>query len=391
MKLRLSLFLLFAALGSAMACTSTSAGDDDGDDDDSVASSSGAPDGSSGQAGSSGRAGSSGTSGSSGQAGSSGAALPEGTLLYVRSAGDDRDELVARELSTSSERVITDLTGDGSSGWEIRGYALSPNRRRIALASLFGPTAEDTATGLATRAIWTLATDGSDFRRLTPTFPNTADGRQNFTIEVSEPMWTDDGANVLYDFGNYWWEGTQIRGGSLPWSVAASGASLPSSWDTPLGCSVIYPSRNPTTGEVLLLHSVCVPGSGEEGLYLYPKNGGQAPRQLLATGRSQGIELYLSTPGWFADGSGFLFAASNADTDWRPGLFVYDLGTQQATRLLSPPVGSTVVGAAVSPDGNRIVYCLRDDDDTRDLYVIDVAAETNEPLTTDGKSCVPSF
>jgi ubiquinone/menaquinone biosynthesis C-methylase UbiE len=42
--------------------------------------------------------------------------------------------LIARDLASGDERVINDLTGDGSSGWEIWGYSLSPDRRRIEIA-----------------------------------------------------------------------------------------------------------------------------------------------------------------------------------------------------------------------------------------------------------------
>ncbi len=172
----------------------------------------------------------------------------------------DHDVLVARDLSNDDELVITDLTGDGSSGWEIGGYSLSPDRRRIALASLYDPTDEDVATGLATRAIWTFAVDGTDFRRLTPTFP--PDGRQGFQYDIADPEWTADGSRVLFDFGEYWWEGTTFKGGSFPWSVAADGSEPPKSFPTPADCTVMYPTRNPATGEFLFLHTCVCPDKG---------------------------------------------------------------------------------------------------------------------------------
>ncbi len=352
-------------------------------------------------AGSSGTSGSSGSSGEpSGSSGSSGAAgggpeLPAGTLLYVRAETSDKDILVARDLESGDERVVTDLTGDGSSGWNIWGYSLSPDRRRIAIASLYGPTKEDTATGLATRAIWTLATDGTDFRRLTPTFPNRSGGRNQYQIDVSDPMWTANGANVVFDFGEYWWEGTNLRGGTFPWIVSAAGGEPPSSVPTPTDCTVLRPARNPATGDMLFIHSVCIPGSGTSGLYLYPEEGSTKPKQLLASSRATGgIDVFLATPSWIADGSGFLFVGSTAETDWTPSVLAYDTAKGTATTLVVPPSGRTVDAVAISPDGSKIVYCLRDPATKKeDLHLIDVSAAkpTDVAITNDGKSCDPSF
>ncbi|OJY20603.1 MAG: hypothetical protein BGO98_04760 [Myxococcales bacterium 68-20] len=322
--------------------------------------------------------------------------MPDGTLLYLRHESKDHDLIVARDLASGEERVVTDLTGDGSSGWEIRGYALSPDRRRIAIASLYGPTKEDTATGLATRAIWTLATDGTDFRRLTPTFPKDDQGRKGFTYDVSDPMWTADGSRVLYDFGSFWYEGTTLAGGSVPWIVSAAGDAAPESFPTQFGCSVIHPARNPATGEYLLIHSVCVPGQGDgDGLYLYPADGGTRPKKLLASAHVNGsVDVFLEKASWLSDGSGFLFIGGTSDTDWNPSLLAYDMKAGTVSAIVVPPQDSTIYSVAISPDASKIVYCLRNDNDsTVDLHLIDVSAAspTDTAITTDGKSCYPSF
>lgn len=353
--------------------------------------------GGAGTGGGGGAGGGAATGGGTGAGGGAGQGpqLPDGTLLYLRHPTSDRDVLIARDLSTGTERVVTDLTGDGSSGWEIWGYALSPDRRRIVIASLYGPTAADTGTGLATRAIWTLATDGTDFRRLTPTFPNNSGGRQSYSIDVSNPEWSADGSQVVYTYGEYWWENLTLKGGSEPWTVAASGASLPSQFPVAFGCSVLYPSRNPATGEMLLIHSVCVPGIGTNGLYLYPAAGGTSPTALVESSRAAGgIDVSLSKPAWFTDGSGFLFVAASADTNWVPGLFLYD-ATQHTVRLLvAPEAGTSVDSVAVSRDMTKIVYGIwRNADSSGDLHLIDlsVAMPVDVPLTTDGKSFSPAF
>lgn len=321
--------------------------------------------------------------------------IPEGVLLYVYHQTPDNDLLVAHELETGDEVVITDLKGDGSSGWPIEGFALSPDRRRIALASLYDPTAEDVATGLATRAIWTLALEGSDFQRLTPTFPNDSQGRQGFQYSVDYPAWTADGSQVVYNFGTYWWEGTNLEGGTFPWIVDADGGSLPTTFTTSAPCTVIHPARNPVTGDFLFIHSVCVPGQGSgDGLYLYPATGSSSPQQLVASTHVEGgVDVFLRTAAWLPDGSAFLFMGGTAETNWRAGLLLYDLQDGAVYSLAAPPENASVYGATVNADATKIVYCVRDDDGKEDLRVIDLSAAspTDTALTTDGKSCDPSF
>lgn len=329
-----------------------------------------------------------------------GSALPDGTLLYQRterSGNDVHDSIIARDLATGTESVVTDLTGDGSSGWEIWGYSLSPDRRRIALASLYGPTKEDNATGLATRAIWTLATDGTDFRRLTPTFPNDSGGRQSFTHDVGDPEWTADGSQVLFGFGTYWWEGGELQGGSFPWTISAAGGEYPASFPTPTSCGqVVHPSRNPVTGEFLFLDQICIPGQGDgDGLYLYPPDGSTSPKKIITSARVDGnVDVFLAKPAWFPDGSGFLFIGGVTETNWSPSLLAYDIKADKISLVVAAPRGAIVNSVAVAPDASKIVYCVRQNEGTAtDLHLIDLtaASPTDAAITTDGKSCAPSF
>ncbi len=335
--------------------------------------------------------------GSSGANGST--SLPDGTLLYVRAETADSEVLVARSLADGSERIVTDLRGDGSDGWEIWGYSVSPDRTRLAIASLYGPTKADTDTGLATRNIWTLAADGSDMKRLTPTFPNTGRGRSAFTIEVSHPVFDSDGSSIIYDFGNYWYEGTTLEGGSLPWAVATSGDALPTSFPSVTNCSVIRPSRNPATGELLFLHSVCTTRE-DEGLFLYPPGGGTRPKKLVGYSYGAGgVAPSVETTSWIADGSGFVFVGSTTvdrgegNEETAVCLFLYDMANGTVSPLVVPPSGAVVRNAAISPDATSIVYCLRAADESENLHLIDLTASTptDTAITTDGKSCHPGF
>jgi hypothetical protein len=315
----------------------------------------------------------------------------------VRSDTAKQDSLIARDLKAGTERVVTDMRSDGSSGWQINGYDLSPDRTRIVLASLYGPTQADNDTKLATNRLWSLATDGTDFRRLTPVFDNTGAGKTNFSIEVRDPVFSLDGASVLYDFGNYWYEGTSLKGGSAPWGVSSAGNGVPSLFPTQASCTIVSPSFNPATGDVVLIHSVCV-NSSDVGIFSYPKAGG-APTKLVAQAYGVGfVRPSLEAVSWIVDGSGFIFPgltdvqASNTTNTVR-ALFAYSVAKNAFSAIVLPQAGETVQNAAISKDAQTIVYCVRHADSTTDLHVVDLtpSTPTDTALTTDGKSCSPKF
>jgi hypothetical protein len=401
-----------SALASAAACNSedssadpdASGGGDPSDDDGEA----GSPDGAGGgdAAGGSGDSGTVSAGGTTGEAGSdsvggAGAptadALPAGTFLYVYSQTADSDWLVARDFETGEERVVTDLRGDGSEGWEIWGHSISPDRRRIALASLYAPTDADVATGLSTRRIFTLATDGSDFQRLTPVFPNTGEGRTGFNISIEDPAFSADGSAIIYDMGNWWYEGTTLEGGSAPWYVATTGDELPALFPTSASCTIVAPSVNPATGDILLVHSVCL-SSDDEGLFLYPIAGG-APAKLVDRGYGAGaVDPALEKASWLGDGSGFVFVGSievdrgDNVTETARSLLLFDMTSGDITALVIPDPDTHVRNGAISPEGTSIVYCL-DHEGGLDLHAIDLTLDplVDSPLTNDGKSCAPGF
>ena len=386
--------------GANWAGPSGGNGDGSGGDADSAGGTSASAGGadSSGPAG----AGAPGNAGSPGQ-GDAGAsttgtpdALPTTTFLYVQSVTPDSDRLISLDYLTGDTRVITDLKGDDSDGWEIWGHAISPDRTRIVTASLYGPTKADNATGLATRRIWTMATDGSDMQRLTPVFDNDGAGRKNYSISVQGPVFTNDGQGIIYEFGNWWYEGTSLEGGSFPWFVSTDG-TLPEPFPTILSCTVVDPSVNPVTGEVLLVHSVCV-NSADEGIFLYPSTGGTKPIQLVARGYGAGaVDPALQKASWLADGSGFIFVGNidvqrGADTDVTASILLFDMETGQASVLFSPDADTDVRSAAIAPNADGIVYCLAHDN-VLDLHAIDLTVDPPEDsvVTDDGISCSPGF
>jgi hypothetical protein len=324
-------------------------------------------------------------------------ALPTTTFLYVRSVTPDNDQLVSLDYVSGDTGVVADLQGDGSDGWEIWGHTISPDRTRIAIASLYGPTKADNVTGLATRRIWTMAVDGSDLQRRTPVFDNDGGGRTNYSIAVQDPVFSKDGQSIIFDFGTWWYEGNTLQGGSFPWLVPTSGDGLPEPFPTVASCSVIDPSVNPATGEVLFVHSVCVNAS-DEGIFLYPETGSGKPVKLVDRGFGAGaVDPVLEKASWLADGSAFVFVGTievtRGDvTDTANSILAYDMATGNIGTLLIPDVDTSVRNVAIAPNGDGIVYCLAHDD-VYDLHVIDLTVDppVESAITDDGISCSPSF
>ncbi|MBX3192403.1 MAG: hypothetical protein KF819_35760 [Labilithrix sp.] len=337
-----------------------------------------------------------GSSGSGGGGPGAGGALPASTFLYVSKVAADRDVLIAYDRASGQAATITDFRGDESEGWSLgNDYAISPDRTRIVVASLYGATKADVDTKLAGKRIWTLAVDGSDFRRLTPVWENKAAGRKNFAIEVSAPFFSKNGEDVFFDYGEYWYEGTTLQGAAGIWRVSTAGGRLPDLFKEPSPCSLTDPSVDPSTGKVAVIHSVCVPGQGQtSGIYLYDENGGATPELLL--GSTNALDVMLEAPRWAADGSGFVFIAlaqvpdGNSTRQVR-SLYVFDMKTRKASPVVVPQgPDARVIDATAAPDASAIVYCLQEGE-ARNLHLIDLsgAEATDTAITNDGKSCHP--
>jgi len=320
-------------------------------------------------------------------------ALPTTTFLYVSKPSADSHVLMAFDTTTGKTRVVTDLRGDGSEGWPIGGYAISPDRTRIAMATLYGPTKADNDTRLATRRIWTFSPDGTDFKRLTPVFENTGGGRSGFSLEVRDPMFSRDGTQVLYNYGEYWYEGTSLEGGSGIWSVATAGGALPTLFKRPNPCTFLDASTDPSTGNVTITHSVCIPGQGVEGIHLYPPDGSGTPELLVPDDGTTSVSL--ETPRWAADGSRFVFVGvrgvpENGTTRNARSLYVFDMASRKALPVVVPAAGASVIDGTIAPDSSAIIYCLQQGN-TTNLHAIDFSTDppTEAALTDDGVSCHP--
>lgn len=312
-------------------------------------------------------------------------ALPDTTFVFERRVGNDYDHLVAMDLVSLEQRVITTLVEQGSSveGYKLDGVTVSPDRTRIVIASLFGPTAADVATGLATNRLWSLDTSGSDFQRLTPVFPNSHAGQSGWRIDVRDPAYSADGTLIVFDYG----EGDFNGGYVAPWVTAADGSTLPSLIDTNLDCSVNGNAAfNPVTGDLLLAHVVCI-GGVPGGYYLYPKDGG-APDYLV---NEEGVSLSTEPPAFSADGSIFVYAARTY-SDNVQSLYAYIMSERRVVPLVLGAVGVDIVNASFAPDNVHMVYCVNQGD-AYDLRLLDFSVDppTDTALTNDGVSCDAVF
>ena len=215
--------------------------------------------------------------------------------------------------------------------------------------------------------------------RLTPVF---AGGATTTQVDVRNPAFSSDGQRVFFDYGEF-------AGGSwyvAPWSVGADGSAVPELFQTNLSCSINgFASFNPVTGDLLLKHSVCVPGT-PSGYYLYPKAGG-APVQLI-----DGDSFDLSERAVFSHaGESFLFTAKPSPGK-ESSLYLYVLASQKVQTLVNGENGYDVVNVALSPDNLQFVYCTSNGD-SKDLWLLDLSVEpfVHERLTQDGMSCSPVF
>ena len=155
---------------------------------------------------------------------------------------------------------------------------------------------------------------------------------------------------------------------------------------------------NPATGEVLLIHSACI-ARADDGIYLYPKDGGTAPTMLVQAGYGAGfVDPSLTPPSWVSDGSGFIFVGRTevdrgGTTEVSVSLFVYDMESGDIVPIIIPDPDEDVRAAAIAPDASAIVYCLSHGSNALDLHLVDLTTDpaTDSPMTTDGKSCYPTF
>ncbi len=342
--------------------------------------------------------------------------LSEDTFVFVFD-GAGAAELHAFDLATSSRRAI--FTVDDGSAWSVRDVALSPARDTIAFASHYGydAMAYPLEDGLPTEAIWAVDVDGTDVRRLMAPLKDdrgtvecthdstceplgmVCDGavsrcRESArTREVGELAWSPAGDALWFVHADHFWQGTSLRGGTTLGRVAATGGA-PELFAANGGCAqVTAPAPHPTDGSLLAVRSVCT-------------SGGARVVRFDAMPPQQGTELFseadlefwvdLSDMEWTRDGRGFVFGAYGGSFESDAIVFL-EAATGTLYLAFEAASGQWIEGQDLAPDGKRMVVCVgergADDEARRDLYLVDLTATTPTatPLTTDGKSCAPSW
>jgi Tol biopolymer transport system component len=286
------------------------------------------------------------------------------------------------DYATRQERIVSTLSAETVDGFNIDGMAVSPDRTRIVVASLFGATQADVATGVGGNRLWSMDIYGGDMLRLTPVFTG---GPDTTRVDVRNPTFSQDGQRVYYDYGEY-------SGGSwyvAPWWVPPDGSAKPQLFEIAVErCSINFvAAANPATGDLLVKHTVCIPGT-HGGYFLYPRAGG-APVQLVDDAL---INLSTERPTFSPDGAGFLFTAR--DANGIQSLYAYLFDTQQISLVIEGTPDMDVVTGVFSPDFSHIVYCVKEKGGgSTDLWALDVSVNppSNQRLTQDGQSCHPVF
>ncbi|MGC4079545.1 MAG: hypothetical protein QM702_21390 [Rubrivivax sp.] len=157
--------------------------------------------------------------------------------------------------------------------------------------------------------------------------------------------------------------------------------------ETPAPCSVASAvSVNPATGRVLVTQAVCQ-SRDDEGFGYFTSDG--QPTEMLF--RFGALSPSLNPPRWAADGSLFLFSATDGGAS---SLYAYIVDQKQARPIIAAGDNRRIESGAVAPDGSAIVDCLRDNvQRTVDLHVLDLTKEppVDKAITSDGASCDPAF
>jgi Tol biopolymer transport system component len=351
-------------------------------------------------------------------------ALPITTFVYLKvthSGVSETDELWGYDVATKQAALITNLPSSGTGGEVgIAGHSISPDRKSIAFAAYFRPDAADLATGLATAAIWTVAVDGTNFQRRSPTQPDsggsgnacTIDAScgdsdyvcasalcrlRGFNIDVRDPAWAPDGSAIMFNIGDYWTKGDgTLGGGTVPWIALLAGGLPTAAIASPPCAQVSDVAYDPRGGAFLAINSVCVAGS-DEGLWSYPLAGG-APTQIAGSSLDS-VDVSLAPPSWTPDGAGFVFAGAaktmigGSTVQASDGLVYLTQGSTLGI-LASPPSADVYVDdITVSADGNYYAYTQRDSSDAMNIYVIDISSGSavTTQVTSDGVSKAPRF
>ncbi len=349
--------------------------------------------------------------------------LSEAEVAYMTYTDGAYDAIRVVDTTTGEDRLLSDL--DGGEGFGLSSVAMSPDRRSVAFSAYFRLDEADlpSSGGLPHPGIWRVGADGEGYEEIAPPLQQMEGGSScssdadcaslgmecNLAFEtcqlpaasyVTDGLAFDpSGERLWFGYGTYWLDGSYLAGGTTLASVDASydgESEIPDIHSTAeaRGCAQVSDPAVDADGSVLAIHSVCLDW-GDEGMFRYEVPGMDARR---AVPTPEGFDLSLTSPDVFPDGSGFVFVVyggwdedGDGWSDWyADGLVRYDAATEEVSLVSAMPEGYSIKDPSISPDGDQIVMCVTGGGGS-DLYLVDLEAWTQEPLTEHGASCKPSW
>jgi hypothetical protein len=291
----------------------------------------------------------------SGSGGTTNAApLPPTTFVFATAKALGQSKLYSYDVLSRTTTTVSDLDGHAT----VEGVALSHDRRTIAFTGMFRAEQSDVDLGYPADMLWIASSDGTTFKRVTPTLPKqTPLPGSSYMVTMESPVWSPDDASIFIALGQVWINGTTIGGGTIISRVAATGG-FPTAWSPGnAGCQHNGPVDFSADGSAVFRRDICYPASNN-GLYRY---AGGSVTQLVQN------DSLTGKPELLPDGAGVL-----VPTYGGLAAIATPSGTMQG--IIAPPVaGARFEEVAMDPAGRYIATCVIAGS-TRNLYLLDLAA-----------------
>jgi Tol biopolymer transport system component len=347
--------------------------------------------------------------------------LSEDEVAYMTYRDGEYDTLRIVDVQTGESRELADIEGSGE-GFGLTALAMAPDRRSVAFSAYFRMEESDwqPGHGMPHPGIWRVDPRGQDFQMIVPPLPQTEGSAcdtdadcaplgmecnqllgtcqlEAATYLTDDLAFAPDGETLWFTYGTYWLDGYSLAGGTTLASVSSRNgeSAAPEVQPTESACTQISDlAVHPDGDSVLALQSVCLDGR-DEGVFRYDLPGLDAHR---AVPTPEGFDITLTTPDWFPDGHGFVFVVyggwdgdGDGGIDWyADGLVQYDAQKDEVSLVSAMPEGYSILDPSISPSGDKIAMCVSGGGGS-DLYLVDLQAWTQEPLTEHGASCKPSW
>jgi hypothetical protein len=315
------------------------------------------------------------------------------TIVYLRHLSTGYDQIMAYDLATNAQTVLSDLDGVTN----VHALELAPDRLHVAFAGVFRPDASELTAGAPfSDGLWLMTVDGASFTRLTPPDLGTHPG-PDFSTEIHGIAWTADSGWLYYDMTATWMNGGTLEGGSQILMVPATGG-VSSVVILDPSCTLFgSPSLSPDGTQLAFDRQLCETTS-DEGPWVNVITGSPFATHLWtlwAAGEGGGVWLPDGRFATIIDGYWDVNGDGVVDTGLLGGVVIFDVASGAMTVPI--PVHTSDLewrfeGIALLADGNTLVTCEHPDaaHPGADLFAYDLTAHTVRQLTHDGASCSPS-